>query len=40
MILEEKPMKKDSTLDILTVMTDRVTVNFKTANNKTVTEKG
>jgi hypothetical protein len=39
-ILQEKPVKKDSTLDILTVMSDRVTVNFKNGDKKTVTEKG
>ena len=29
--LQEKPVKKESTLDLLTIMTDKVTVKFKTS---------
>lgn len=32
-ILQEKTIKKDSTLDLLTIMTDRVTVKFKTVGD-------
>ena len=35
-----KPVKKESTLDLLTIMSDRVTVNFKVGENKFETEKG
>ncbi|KAF8190134.1 hypothetical protein BJ912DRAFT_1022250 [Pholiota molesta] len=38
--LETKPVKKDSTLDLLTIMTDKVTVNFKVARDKYETETG
>ncbi|KAF8173117.1 hypothetical protein BJ912DRAFT_859601 [Pholiota molesta] len=38
--LQTKPVKKDSTLDLLTMMTDKVTVKFKVAGNKHETETG
>ncbi|KAH9007734.1 hypothetical protein EDB84DRAFT_1591299 [Lactarius hengduanensis] len=38
--LEEVHTKKDLTLDLLTIMTDKVTVKFKIAPNEYVTEKG
>ncbi|KAH9002875.1 hypothetical protein EDB86DRAFT_2826719 [Lactarius hatsudake] len=38
--LEEVHTKKDLMLDLLTIMTDKVTVKFKIAPNEYVTEKG
>lgn len=38
--LEEKLVKKDSTHDLLTIMSDRVTVRFKVADEEYVEEKG
>ena len=38
--LEEKTVKKDSTLDLLTIMSDKVTVRFKIAHEKYLEEKG
>ncbi|KAH9953323.1 hypothetical protein BGW80DRAFT_1439430 [Lactifluus volemus] len=38
--LEEKPARKDSTLDLLTIMTDKVIVNFKVAADTFETERG
>ena len=38
--LQEKPVKKDSTLDILTVMLDRVSVKFKVGVDKCEVDKG
>jgi len=38
--LEEAPVKKDSTLDLLTIMSDKVTVQFKVANDRYQTDAG
>jgi hypothetical protein len=38
--LVEKPVKKDSTLDILTVMSDRVKVKFMLGTEKYAMEDG
>lgn len=38
--LQEKPVKKDATLDLLTIMTDKVTVKFKVADDKYEMEQG
>jgi len=38
--LQEKPVKKDSTLDILTVMSDRVKVKFIVDAGKCEVDKG
>ncbi|KAF8804814.1 hypothetical protein BYT27DRAFT_7225171 [Phlegmacium glaucopus] len=38
--LEEMPIKKDSTLDLLTIMSDKVVVKFKTVPDKFDTVKG
>jgi len=32
--LQEKPVKKDATLDILTIMSPKVTVKFKVGHEK------
>jgi hypothetical protein len=38
--LEESPVKKDSTKDLLLMMTDRVPVKFKGSDGKSTTEVG
>jgi hypothetical protein len=38
--LVANPIKKELTLDLLTIMSDRVIVNFKVGENKFETEKG
>jgi hypothetical protein len=38
--LVEKPVKKDSTLDLLTMMSDKVTVKFKVGPDKYETDTG
>jgi len=38
--LVEMPVKKESTLDLLTIMSDRVTVSFKVGEDKYEKERG
>ena len=38
--LEENPVKKDLTRDLLTIMSDKVTVKFKIGTDKFITESG
>ena len=38
--LEEKPVKKDLTCDLLTIMSDKVTMKFKIGTDKFVTDRG
>lgn len=38
--LQEKPVKKDSTIDLLTIMSDKVTVKFKVGPDMYETETG
>jgi hypothetical protein len=39
-VLEEKPVKKETTLDLLTIMSDKVKVRFKLGDDKYETEVG
>ena len=38
--LQEKPVKKESTLDLLTMMSDRVAIKFHIGNGQSVSEVG